>query len=558
MRRFLLNLARSRILIGALLLIWLSLFAGCQRSLLRVYIEVDHGTRTLETNATTVRELLAEAGIALGELDRVNPDLNFSVKPEMTIRVIRVSEETETQIVSIPFERQIVTNEAFPPGEQRLAQLGENGQEEIVTRISFEDGREVSRAQISKMVIKEPVAEILVVGAKKAASSVPIEGVAAYLSGGNAWMMKDSSDARRPLTTKGDLDGRVFDLSPDGSKLLFTRLISEAVDAPLNELWLVDTRIVGEEPISLPIKGVLYAAWSPRLTETVIAYSTAERVASQPGWRANNDLWLWDITQEISSAVEIVAPNTDGLYAWWGTNYAWSPAGNAFAYANANQVGVIDVLSKTVTILMEFAPYQTNSNWVWAPTVSWSPNSKLVATVIHGLPQQNEKPEASPVFDLWLLAADGRLKVKARAEVGMWSNPVWYYQGIAFGQAINPLSSVDSRYKLTTMDWDGSNSQVVFPLAEESGVVLPEIAWEPQLDGASFLFVNRRNLFLLGGDGTPPQQLTSDNQSHRPEWVIPPEATKLMRDPISVTSTITQTSSTTLPTVISNTTSVIP
>lgn len=545
-------------LIGLLGLMGLALLVGCQRSLLRVYIEVDHGTRTMETNADTVRDLLAEAGITLGELDRVSPDLNFSVKPEMTVRVIRVSEETETQTVSIPFERRIVPNEAFPPGEQRLVQLGENGQEEITTKITFEDGVEVSRVQLSKTVVKEPIEEILVVGAEKSSSSIPIEGTVAYLSGGNAWLMKDNSATRHPLTAAGDLDGRVFDLSPDGSKLLYTRTISETVDTPLNELWLVDTRIVGEAPISLPLKGVLYAAWSPRLTETVIAYSTAERVVSQPGWRARNDLWLWDTGQKISEAVEIVPPNTNGLYPWWGTNYAWSPDGSLFAYANASQVGVIDIISQTTTTLVEFAPYQTNSDWVWVPTVSWAPNSKFIATVIHGPPLQDEAPEASPVFDLWLLAADGSLKAKAWEQVGMWSNPIWHPQGIVFGRAINPLNSVDSPYKLTTVDWDGSNPQLLFPLEGEPGVLLPEIAWEPRLDGRSFVFVNRNNLFLHQGDGTPPQQLTSDNQSYRPEWVIPPDVTTLMNVTNPASPTITQTRPITLTTLISNTTLITP
>ena len=312
--------------------------------------------------------------------------------------------------------------------------------------------------------------------------------------------------------------------------MLHTDVGSVRIDAPLNELWMIDTRLVGEKPISLPIKGVLYAAWSPLLTETVIAYSTADRVPSQPGWRANNDLWLWDIDQTLSEAVEIVPANTNGLYPWWGTTYAWAPDRNYFAYANASQVGVINVISQTITALVEFAPYQTNSNWVWTPTVSWSPNSKFMATVIHGPPLQNESPETSPVFDLWLLSREGELKAKVWEQAGMWSNPVWHQQGIAFGRATKPLSSVDSRYKLATMDWDGSNSQVLFPLGPEPGVVLPEIVWEPQepqAKGGSFLFVKQDNLFLSKRDGASPQQLTSDNQSHRPEWVILPNLASL-------------------------------
>lgn len=389
------------------------LIIGCQRSLLRVYIEVDGETRTLQTEAETIRALLQEADISLGDLDRVNPDLNFSVQPDLTVRVIRVSEEMESERRRLPYKRRTVINEALAPGEQRMAQLGVDGQEEITTRITYEDGEEVSRVQVSKVVLQEPVEEILIIGAQPSATSVSFEGIIAFLSGGNAWVMKDNSSARRPLTTESDLDGRVFDLSADGSKLLYSRVVSEALDAPLNELWLADTRIVGERPISLPIQGVLQAYLSPStISRTVIAYTTAERVPSQPGWRANNDLWLWDMASSISASVELVAANTNGLYPWWGSNFQWSPNGQKFAFSNASQVGVIDVLSKTVTVLADYTPFETNSTWIWVPAVSWSPDSRFIATVLPNQGLEGERPETSPYFDLWLLAADGTLTIR--------------------------------------------------------------------------------------------------------------------------------------------------
>ena len=524
-------------------LLWLIVFlAGCgslSRAPVPVHIEIDSGTRHLETNAETVRQVLAEAGIVLGNLDRVNPDLNRSIRPDMTIRVIRVAEETESETISIPFERRIMVNEALPPGEQRLAQLGQNGQEEIVTKITYENGREVSRVQLSKTVVQEAVEEILVVGAEQESESISFEGVIAYLSGGNAWLMRGNNTTRRPVTTEGDLDGRVFDLNPDGSKLLYTRTVTDVIDAPLNELWMVETRIVGEAPISLPIQGIIYAEWSPVPTETIIAYSTAERVPSQPGWRANNDLWLWDTSKDIDQAEEIVPANTSGLYAWWGATYAWSPDGNSFAYANPGQVGVIDILSKTVTTLKEFAPYETNSDWAWAPTVSWSPDGRFIATVIHGEPLENEAPaESSPVFDVWLLSKDGQIKVKAWEQAGMWSNPVWHSRGVAFGRAINPLSSVDSRYKIANMDWDGSNATVLFPQSEAPGVTLPETVWQPAGDDLSFVFVNRNNLFYYRGVQSPPQPLTADDQSYRPQWVLPVNNTPILAGAGSFSPTI--------------------
>ncbi|RME41443.1 MAG: DUF348 domain-containing protein [Caldilineae bacterium] len=512
---------RQRILLWLGILVGLALLAACQRGDIPVQVAVDGQVIHHRTSAPTVRDLLAELNITLGERDRVNPDLYRTVTPNMTVRIIRVTETTRTETVSIPFERRVVVNEALPVGEERLAQLGVNGEEEIVTRITFEDGVEVSRAEVSRTLVKEPVEEIVVVGGKGNLPPVPFEGLVAYLSGGNAWLMKGNSAARRPLTTEGDLDGRVFDLSPDGGRLLYTRLVTDALDAPLNEVWQVNTRIVGEAPVSLPLHGVLYAQWSPRVTESVIAYSTAERVPASPGWRARNDLWLWDTTTPPTAAEQIVPPNTRGLYPWWGTTFAWSPDGRKFAYANASQVGVIDVLSRTVTPLAEFAPYETGSEWVWVPAVAWSPDSRFIAAVLHGPPTGDERPEASEAFDLWLLSADGSLRARVWEQAGMWSNPVWHGEGIAFGRAVNPLRSVDSRYTLMTMDHDGSNPRRLFPpTPDQIGLQFPEVAWQP--GGESAIFVHQNNLFLLTPGGAPPRPLTTDGQSRMPRWVIPP------------------------------------
>lgn len=526
-----------------LFLFTLTLFAAtaCQRGDVRVFIEVDHGMLTHRTLVTTVGQVLQEANIELGDLDRVKPDLYVQIQPEMKIQVIRVTESTEVTSNVLPYEQRVVINEALPTGEQRLAQLGVNGEEVVTVGITYEDGQEVSRTELSRVVSQAPIEEILVVGGQSDVTPITFDGVVTYLSGGNAWLMKENNTARRLLTTSGDLDGHVFSFSPNAEKLIFTRATTDVIDAPLNELWMVNTRIVGEKPISLPVQGVLYAEWSPIVTDTRIAYSTAERVASQPGWRANNDLWLWDTTQPIDTAQQIIAANTKGLYPWWGTNFAWSPNGEKFAFTTASEISIVDAISGTVTSLMTFAPYETHSDWVWVPTPAWSPNSKFIATVAHGKPLENEAPEASQVFDLWLFATDGSIKAKVTAQSGMWSNPHWYENGIIFAKAVTPLRSATSRYTLINIDWDGSNPKTIFPVNEELGLSFLDITRPPKNDAN--ILVYQDNLYLLRDDGTPAEQLTSDNQSRLPRWAIPPTRGLNI---ITSTETITATTALTL------------
>lgn len=487
--------------------------AGCAPQEKEVFVEVDHGRRVLTTDAPTVRDVLKEAGIELGELDRVKPDLYAEAEHDMVIVVTRVKEEFVTRRVVVPFESRRITNEALPPGETRLVQLGVNGETEITYRVLYEDGEEVSRTEVSQLPITEPVDEIIVVGSENTLPSVPIEGTIAYISGGNAWVMRDASGNRRPLTTEGDLDGHVFDLSPDGRYLLFSRRLEgtgeEEDGTPINTLWVITTTVMGVEPFTVPISGALYSEWSPDGSQ--VAYSTAERASGSPNWRANNDLWLLDFAGEMT-ATQILTPTEQGMYSWWGDSFAWSPDGGMFAFADAEQVRVFDVASDTGRSLYRFKPYQTYSSWVWVPPISWSPDGGFIATVIHG-PGEDETLEQSEVFDLWVLGvdADGRVKVKVDSDVGMWSGPAWGEMQIAYGSALMPLSSVDSRYEIYVMDRDGSNRLRVFPQSIEPGVRLPQLAWSP--GGDRLLFIYNGDLYVVEHNGGHMRRLTGDGQS---------------------------------------------
>ncbi len=541
-----------KLLISFLLI---AVLAACQTQPNQIFIEVDGGRQALTTQAGTVREALTEAKITLGPLDRVKPDLYAQLEQGLVIVVTRVAEEINSRREVIPFEQQIVTNEALAAGESKLAQLGVNGEDEISIRVVYENGVEVSRTEISRRTIIQPVPEILVVGPQGELPAVPIEGTIIYLSNGNAWLMRESSSSRRAVTTAGNLDGRVLNLSPDGRQLLFTTALTDEIDLPLNELWLASTTIVGEKPITLGIRGVLQADWSPVISQTQIAYTTAERVANPPGWKANNDLWLLTVPppapngeiqpDKLTKPEQLLPPSTPGLYPWWGTTFTWSPQGDRLAYARADEIGIIDlnsskVITDSVTALAKFTPLKTFSEWVWVPKVSWSPDGKFIAAPVHGPPLASEPADESPIFDLWLLSVDGRLSAKVVDRVGMWTNPAWAKAGIAFGEAVNALESVNSRYTIQLIDRDGSNKRQLFPFQTEPGVQFPELAWSP--GGDELLFIYNGNLYLTTSRGKPPQQLTVDGQASQPRWVAK-TAPMLSVTPLTATTGLTSSNS---------------
>ncbi|MGC8826866.1 MAG: ubiquitin-like domain-containing protein, partial [Anaerolineae bacterium] len=72
-----------------------------------VTIETSDMRLVMYTTAGTVRELLGQAGISLGPMDRVEPDLWQEVQDGSTVRVVRVEEREETERRPIPFSQKI-------------------------------------------------------------------------------------------------------------------------------------------------------------------------------------------------------------------------------------------------------------------------------------------------------------------------------------------------------------------------------------------------------------------------------------------------------------------
>lgn len=491
----------------------------------RIVLRIDGEERIVETSASTVRDLLREQGITLGEWDRVEPPSWSELPRSSTVMVVRVREEKAR--TPIPFARQVVKDEALPEGEMRLLQAGKAGTLEYTYRVSFDGAHPLDRHLISQRVITESLPEIVAVGVSGRAASVPISGTIAYLANGNAWIIRHNSAERRPLTFTGDLDGRVLALSGDGQHLLFTRTTISGTIAssnelpPFNQLWLLDTRILQEEPRPLAAMNVIYAEWAGN--GRAFAYSTADTTRSTPGWKARNDLTvvhLDDMTPE-----QILPPSAGQLYSWWGTRYAWSPDGTRFAYATAEAIGTIDVATGHEHPLTRFPAFHTYGEWVWVPKVSWSPDGRYLACVVHRAADSGE-PEDSPFFDLAILDTENETQIILVPQVGMWADPIWSHPiadlygvtrvALLYGVADVPTQSASSGYQLYMMDRDGSNRLRLQPAtwtASASGV---DAAWSPVSREIACIW--RGDLYLINPDTLQSWPLTRGITCEKVQW----------------------------------------
>jgi hypothetical protein len=509
---------KTRFLILALLL-FIAACAAPKRNPVHITLVAD-GTRkpiTSDAPTATVRDLLQQANVTLADLDRVRPPESVVISEGMTITVTRVIQRTETQTQTIPFTQQTVRDTTVPTGQSKVLQPGHNGTLALTYRLTFEDGVQTERTQVQQEIVVPAIPEVVLVGIEDALSAVPFTGTIAYIANNNAYVMRQATSNRRALTTSGDLDGRVLELSSDGKWLLFTRALTQTAEgSPLNTLWVVDTVQANATPKLLKTPGVIFAGWSPGGDS--IAYSTATTSSGQPGWRAANDLWIADFRAgTLREPTRILEPSTGGPLGWWGATYTWSPDAKSIAIGSTDGVDVVDIRSHKPITLTRFIAYNTFSNWAWTPTVDWTADSKFVVAVIHGPSPAGEPPESSPVFDVWSLAADGAFRARLANETGMWAAPRRGSGSIIFGRAEAPYASADSRYDLFRIDRDGSNPTRLFPAEGKSGLQgRPDFAFSP--DGAQIAIVYQRDLYFVNVSTGAAQQITTEGNISSPRW----------------------------------------
>jgi hypothetical protein len=513
------------------LVIFLASCSGIQQPAITLPITITADGKSIPVQmepGLSVQAALDQNGFILSPLDKVTPSLDTLLTSGQEIKVIRVREEFEVLENTIPFERQTVTNESLPEGQSLLIQSGTNGLQQVTFRKLFEDGVMVSRNIFKTTDISEPKPEIIMIGVQAPFSAIQIPGKIAYLSGGNAWLMDGSTGYRQPLVTTGDLDGRIFSLSPKADWLLFSRKRIEDPMEVINSLWIIKTDDTAAKPISLDIQNVVhFAAWVPD-PNPMITYSTVEPRSTAPGWQANNDLQQIYLTAngEISVKNELIEANSGGIYGWWGTNFAWSPFGDIAAFAQPDRVGVINSEDQSFSTLIPITPLQTRSDWAWVPNLSWS-RDQIIYTVKHAISPATAIAEQSPVFDLIAILPGNAQAVVLAQNVGMFSNVFPSprsaenrYQ-VAYLQAVFPDQSETSRYLLMIMDQDGSNRSRVFPSEGSTGIEPQQVYWSPQSFSDQeyrLALVYQGNLWLVNPFSHQTQQITGDGLINRISW----------------------------------------
>ncbi len=120
----------------------------------------------------TVRDLLLDANITLGEYDVVKPGLSKKVKRGDTVVVKRVTYETREEEEPIPYGTQTKQSSVLKAGEKRIARHGRDGSMTITYKDKVVDGEVVSSEKIEEQVHSKAVDEVVVEGTRMSTRNV--------------------------------------------------------------------------------------------------------------------------------------------------------------------------------------------------------------------------------------------------------------------------------------------------------------------------------------------------------------------------------------------------
>lgn len=130
----------------------------------KIKIEVDGKTIENYTLAQNIHDTIQENGLSLGRLDQLSPEETSRPSENLVIKITRINEEEKIITEDIDYKTVRKTDSKLGWREKKVEQEGEKGTRDVKYKITYKDGKEISRIILEKNITKEPVSQIIVQG----------------------------------------------------------------------------------------------------------------------------------------------------------------------------------------------------------------------------------------------------------------------------------------------------------------------------------------------------------------------------------------------------------
>lgn len=117
-----------------------------------VDITVADDSKEVLTTATTVQEVLDNAGVSVGEDDKVSPKPDQTINDDTSVTVTVVDKSEVTEEETVEYETTYEDDDSLEKGKTKTDTEGENGTVSVTYEVTTENGKEVEKTEIEVVV----------------------------------------------------------------------------------------------------------------------------------------------------------------------------------------------------------------------------------------------------------------------------------------------------------------------------------------------------------------------------------------------------------------------
>jgi resuscitation-promoting factor RpfB len=150
----------------------------------RVTVRIGDRSRTVRTNAATVRGALADAGVHLGRQDTATPHPDSFPREGTRISVLRISGRQVTRLEHIPYGTERRADPERPRGTQATVRRGRPGLRRVTYRFRVVNGVRQRARVVESETVREPQERIVRYGTGAPADGPGADGTEAKGSAG--------------------------------------------------------------------------------------------------------------------------------------------------------------------------------------------------------------------------------------------------------------------------------------------------------------------------------------------------------------------------------------
>jgi len=134
-------------------------------------VHVDGHTKVVHTRSRNVEGVLKDAGIALGQLDQIQPALTAALTKDTNITITRIAEKVVQVEEHVPFQEIRKNDASLTRGQTRVLQNGQEGKAIAHYKLVMANGKEISREFVKRDVLAPKKDRIVAVGTASAVTA---------------------------------------------------------------------------------------------------------------------------------------------------------------------------------------------------------------------------------------------------------------------------------------------------------------------------------------------------------------------------------------------------